>query len=226
MYVHRSFYHWFWSLVPVLSISHHRTLSTCAATETNVKSTWITFNVFNSHRNEIDFCELLQDMFPVGDWPVGEIPPLVDVLSGEADGVLFRLCPAVGTSSVGFFGSSGTAGLDCNKPKNTLSTIYPQNLNQKMIIMIAHLLLLLLLLIFICYFCSISGGELIGCLQSSNESLLCSCRLLARDWRKTWKIKADLSFWLALQFLNTRFTLLVEYKTHLVALIQRLTDSF
>ena len=54
----------------------------------------------------------------------------------------------------------------------------------------AHLLFLFLLII-ICYFHIVSGGKLVSCHQSSNESLLSSCRLLAGDWRKTWKMKAN-----------------------------------
>lgn len=150
--------------------------------------------------------ECLEDLlFPFWDWPVGESPSLVAALSGEADGVLFLLWAAVGTSNMGFFGSSGAAALAYNKHKTLHQLFIHKNLIKKknIVLVIAHLLLLLLLIFFICYFGNIGGGKLIGCLQSSNESLLSSCRLLARDWRETWKIKAKFSFWLALQFLNT-----------------------
>lgn len=53
-----------------------------------------------------------------------------------------------------------------------------------MILMLAHLLFLFLIII-ICYFHIISGSKLVSCHQSSNKSLLGSCRLLAWDWRKT-----------------------------------------
>lgn len=51
--------------------------------------------------------------------------------------------------------------------------------------MTAYLLLLLIFSIIICYFYSIGGGKFISSHQSSNEPLLCTCRFLTRDWRKT-----------------------------------------
>lgn len=67
-------------------------------------------------------CMCYGGVFFSWDWPVGESPSLVAVLSGEADGVLFLPWPALGTFNVGLFGSSGTAGLDYKQDK----TLYKQ----------------------------------------------------------------------------------------------------
>lgn len=75
----------------------------------------------------------------------------------------------------------------------------------------AHLLFLLLIII-VCNFHIISGGKFVSCHQSSNESLLGSCRLLAWDWRKTWKMKAN--SYSDHQMTASRFTLLVTHMSH------------
>ncbi len=80
----------------------------------------------------------------------------------------------------------------------------------------AHLLLLIFF--FVCYFCSFSGGELIGRHQRSNKSLLSAGRLVARDRRKTWEIKDKFSFWVAHSGLSWDPSAEIYYK-------QALTDT-
>lgn len=50
----------------------------------------------------------------------------------------------------------------------------------------ANFFLLFFILFFICNISSICGGELAGCLESSDKTLLGACRLLAWDRRKAW----------------------------------------
>lgn len=68
------------------------------------------------------------------------------------------------------------------------STKWDWNENNRLLL-IAHLLYFLLVFFIIWYFGSISSGEFIGCLQSSDKSLLGCWRLLTREWRKPCKIK-------------------------------------
>lgn len=129
-----------WCCCPVYITEPYYFLSICAATEptfriwiyllvllivTEIKETSVTH--FTSGWTECLECML----FHLWDWPVGESPSLVAVLSGEADGVLFLLWPAVGTSNVGFFGSSGTAGLAYNKHKTLYQLFIHKNLIKK-----------------------------------------------------------------------------------------------